>query len=135
RHRDDGVAHDLAEQRHPVRRNVERAIGGNREVEQRHDDEDRDAEHRQDHPPARPIEAPADSARHASCARPLRANMPCGRFCMKTMMKTSTAILASTAPCQASSSLLAKPSPSAAYTVPANCPTPPRTTTMNESTM
>ena len=62
------------------------------------------------------------SAIHDSSALPFSANMPCGRFWMKTMMNTSTAIFASTAPCHASSNLLAKPRPSAAYTVPASWP-------------
>src|SRR3954471_13832298 len=79
---------------------------------------------------ARPLRPHASSA-----ARPRGAKSPCGRFWMKTMMKASTAILASTAPDHDSSSLLAKPRPSAAYTVPASWPTPPSTTTMNESTM
>ncbi|MCY1362502.1 hypothetical protein D9M69_492220 [compost metagenome] len=63
------------------------------------------------------------------------AKIPCGRFWMKTMMNTSTAILASTAPAQPSMNLLSRPRPNAAYTVPASWPTPPSTTTMNESTM
>ena len=61
--------------------------------------------------------------------------MPWGRFWMKAMMNTSTAILASTAPVQPSRNLFRMPSPSAAYTVPASWPTPPSTTTMKESTM
>src|SRR3989344_3073020 len=73
--------------------------------------------------------------RPQSAVRPLTAKMPCGRFWMKMMMKTSTAILASTAPVQPSRNLLSTPRPSAAYTVPASWPTPPSTTTMNESTM
>ena len=67
--------------------------------------------------------------------RPLRANRPCGRFWMKMMMNARIAIFASTAPDQASRNLFAIPRPSAAYTVPASWPTPPSTTTMNESTM
>ncbi len=67
--------------------------------------------------------------------RPLSANRPCGRFWMNTTMKTSTKILASTAPATPSSTLFISPSPSAASTVPASWPTPPSTTTMNESTM
>jgi hypothetical protein len=54
---------------------------------------------------------------------------------MNTTMSTSTAILASTAPAQPSMNLFSMPRPSAAYTVPASWPTPPSTTTMNESTM
>ena len=54
---------------------------------------------------------------------------------MNTTMNTSTMILASTAPATPSSSLFNTPRPSAAMTVPASCPTPPNTTTMNESTM
>ena len=50
-------------------------------------------------------------------------------------MNTSTAIFASTAPAYPSMNLFSTPSPSPAYTVPASCPTPPSTTTMNESTM
>ena len=51
----------------------------------------------------------------SSALRPFIANMPCGRFWMKTMMNTSTAILASTAPAQPSSNLFSTPRPSAAY--------------------
>ena len=43
--------------------------------------------------------------------RPFSANRPCGRFWMKTMMNTSTAIFASTAPDHASSSLLSEAEP------------------------
>ena len=64
--------------------------------------------------PRGPYSALVSMRRHASTALPLRANRPCGRFWMKMMMNTSTAILASTAPDQASSNLLAKPRPSAA---------------------
>ena len=61
--------------------------------------------------------------------------MPCGRRWMKRMMNTSTAILPSTAPETGSSSFCTMPRPSAAPMVPAMRPTPPSTTTMNESRM
>jgi hypothetical protein len=51
---------------------------------------------------------------HASALRPLSAKIPCGRVWMKMTINTSTMILASTAPCQPSSSLFSTPSPSAA---------------------
>src|SRR5260221_2693390 len=133
---DDGVAHDLADDREPVRRNAEGAGCGHTEVQQREDNEDNAGDGAQRGPALRTVQA-RERGTHlqTSTARPFRANIPCGRRWMKKMMNTSTAILASTAPCQASSSLLAKPRPRAAYTVPASCPTPPRTTTMKESTM
>ena len=53
---------------------------------------------------------------------------------MKRMMNTRTAILPSTAPANGSSSLLRAEAERRAN-VPASWPTPPSTTTMNESTM
>jgi len=60
---------------------------------------------------------------------------PFGRFWMNRMMNTSTMILASTAPAQGSSSWLMVPRESPAMSVPQRLPTPPNTTTMNESMM
>src|SRR5258708_186590 len=112
------------------------AFGRNVEVEGRHDDKGEQTEQPQDCPAAGAVQSGEPRRTdHVSTALPRSANMPCGRFWIKTTMKIRTAILASTAPCQASSSLFAKPRPSAAYTVPATWPTPPSTTTMNESTM
>src|SRR5690606_14151047 len=66
---------------------------------------------------------------------PRGANRPCGRFWMNRTMSTRMVIFAMTAPVQGSMNLLTTPRPSAAVTAPASCPTPPRTTTINESTM
>jgi len=54
---------------------------------------------------------------------------------MKRMMSTRIRIFASTAPAQGSSTLLATPSDRPPISVPHRFPTPPNTTTMNESTM
>ena len=54
---------------------------------------------------------------------------------LAALVHEKDADLVMTAPAQPSSSLLKMPSPSAAQTAPANCPTPPTTTTMKESTM
>src|SRR6266480_1680507 len=72
---------------------------------------------------------------HASTARPFKANSPRGRFWMKRMIKTRIAILPSTAPAYGSRNLLAIPSVNAPTSVPHRLPTPPNTTTMNESMM
>src|SRR6516165_2202924 len=79
--------------------------------------------------------ADKDMRGHASTARPLSANMPRGRFWMKRMMRTRTAILPRTAPAYGSRNLLAMPSVNAPTSVPHRLPTPPKTTTMNESMM
>jgi hypothetical protein len=51
---------------------------------------------------------------HASTARPLRANRPCGRFWMTAMITTRTRILVSTAPMCGSINFENTPRPSAA---------------------
>src|SRR4029453_10608032 len=145
---DDCVAHDLANKRDKVIGEVQRMRRGQEEVRRRdHDEHDVGGDHERD--PAGPRQQRAPRRLHVrteldgkrrvqvqpSAMRPRRAKSPCGRFWMKTMMNTRTAIFASTAPDHASTSLLTIPRPSAAYTVPASCPTPPSTTTMNESTM
>ena len=70
-----------------------------------------------------------------SAARPRCGKSPRGRFWMNRMMKTSTRILASTAPAQGSMSLLATPRAIPPTRVPQRFPTPPKTTTMKESMM
>src|SRR5258708_4201944 len=126
---------------------MERAVGGDPPGQQRGDDEKDKRRPPAERPPppgeqasqtrAPPPRGPHEGGapHHISPIRPLSADKPSGRFWMKTMMNTSTAILASTAPDQASINLLTMPSPIAAYTVPASWPTPPSTTTINESTM
>ena len=82
------------------------------------------------------IERARDERRHhASTARPLRANMPRGRFWMNRMISTRIAILPSTAPANGSRNLLAMPSERAPTRVPHRLPTPPNTTTMKLSMM
>src|SRR6185369_15786779 len=76
-----------------------------------------------------------DMRRHASTARPLSANRPRGRFWMNRMISTRMAILPSTAPATGSRNLLAMPSVKAPTSVPQKLPTPPNTTTMQESMM
>src|SRR5262249_25603497 len=72
---------------------------------------------------------------HASTARPLSANNPRGRFWMKRMMITRMAILPRTAPANGPRNLLAMPRKMAPRKVPQRLPTPPKTTTMKESTI
>src|SRR6185437_4889499 len=147
RERDDRIAHDLAAKRDRVIGDVQRAGRGHQQIADGKHDEQNERRGGEEHP-CRYAEASAQHRRaarerherdgqshHASTARPLNANNPWGRFWMNTMMNTSTAILASTAPDHASRNLSTMPRPSAADTVPASCPTPPSTTTMNESTM
>src|SRR5690606_21590142 len=74
-------------------------------------------------------------AGHQSITRPFSAKRPCGRFWMNRMISARIRILPSTAPICGSSSLLAMPRPKAASTLPASWPTPPSTTTRNESMM
>ena len=54
---------------------------------------------------------------------------------MKRISATSTKIFASTAPAYGSSSLLTMPIDMPPMSVPQRLPTPPKTTTMNESMM
>src|SRR5204863_7697616 len=153
-----GVAEDLAPERDRVVGEVERAGRGSGQVQERH----QYGEHRvapgQDGPGAARVQRArltagrrspraregcaeaGKAARHrrhygSSAARPRSAKRPWGRRWMNRMMNTGTTIFASTAPAIGSRTLLARPSPAEATMVPASCPTPPSTTTMNESTM
>ena len=63
--------------------------------------------------PARGCHRRRQHGAHASALRPFIANRPEGFLWMKMTMKTSTTILASTAPATPSSSLLRTPRPSA----------------------
>src|SRR5215472_3234678 len=105
-----------------------------REVEHRHENCDR-RERREKCYRAAIERAQDDVADHASTARPFKANSPRGRFWMKRIMSTRMAILPSTAPAYGSRNLLAIPSVNAPTSVPHRLPTPPNTTTMNESMM
>src|SRR5215469_3399580 len=104
---------------------MQRAVGGNDQMQDREGDEQHEGGRHVERPSARREQADQSraagrrhryerGAHHASAVRPFKANKPCGRFCMKKMMNTSTAILASTAPDHASRNLLTMPSPSAA---------------------
>src|SRR4029077_7770496 len=103
-------------------------------IQHRHHDRDR-AEQNCEQYRAAVERARYGEGAHASTARPLSANSPRGRFWMKRMMSTRIAILPSTAPAKGSRNLLATPSVSAPRSVPQRLPTPPNTTTMNESMM
>src|SRR3972149_3313661 len=81
----------------PVLGDEERAVLGNMQAENRKQDEDQNGKKSQNHPSLGAVK-PA----HASTALPFSANRPCGRRWMKKMMKTSTTILAITAPDTAS---------------------------------
>src|SRR5262249_40488830 len=72
---------------------------------------------------------------HDSTNLPRSANSPRGRRWMNRMIATSTKILPSTAPAKGARNLLTTPSKSEPTRVPARLPTPPNTTTMNESMM
>src|SRR5690606_8356256 len=84
-----------------------------------------------------PIERARERRRnhHASTALPFGANRPRGRSWMKRMIRTRIRIFPSTAPAKGSRNLLAMPSVNAPTSVPHKLPTPPNTTTMNESMM
>ena len=60
---------------------------------------------------------------------------PAGRRCRKRMTPTRIATLPNTAPSAGSIPFVRPPRPADARIVPASLPTPPVTTTMNESTM
>ena len=117
------VAHDLADERDPERRHVQRVVGRERQMERGQDDDRDQREGAEREPAARSIEPEESRGRahgtrrsgdrgigcdrvHASALRPFSANRPCGRLWMKTMMNTSTAIFASTAPANGSRNLL-----------------------------
>src|SRR5260370_36315338 len=126
---DHGVAEDLPGEGDRVVRNVEEAAPGHREVEQRHQKDERAIDRPDGEKRLARIEL-LERLEHgvlqaSSAARPLGANRPCGRRWMKRMTKTSTVILASTAPAYGSRSLFTRPKPAAAITVPAGCPTTP----------
>src|SRR3954469_6599821 len=136
RHRHHRVAEDLAHQRDCVVGEVEALSRRDEQVAEREGDDEEQIRAERDRHGERQARPVALREGHASsAARPRGAKSPCGRRWMKMMMKARTAILASTAPAYGSSSLFTCPRPAAAITVPASCPTPPRTTTMNESTM
>src|SRR6266487_5699525 len=101
------------------------------EIGERH--QDRNGPEQQQEQESTAIERAGE--RHASTARPLRANRPRGRFWMNRMMSTRIAILPSTAPANGSRNLLAMPSVKAPTSVPHRFPTPPNTTTMKLSMM
>ena len=126
RQRDDRVAHDLADQRARRSRETCSALSaGTTRFSSGHDARAARAQRRRR--AAQPLRGSSaraaarrrrvqrtSSACASSCLRPLRpfsANRPCGRFWMKTMMNTSTAIFASTAPASASRNLLTMPRP------------------------
>src|SRR5262249_33861033 len=124
----------LAEQRHEIRRQVKRRALRDREIEHRNENSDR--RQRDQKGECAAIERAREQVRHhASTARPFRANNPRGRFWMNKMIRTSIAILPSTAPAEGSRNLLAMPSVNAPTSVPHRLPTPPNTTTMKESMM
>src|SRR5947209_2925518 len=122
----------LTEQRDEIGRHVERRARRGRQCEHRHEDRDRDKQEYGD--AGAPVDENEERA-HASTALPLSANRPRGRFWIKRMMKTRSAILPSTAPANGSRNLLATPSVIAATSVPQRLPTPPNTTTMKLSMM
>src|SRR5207248_174667 len=136
RHRDHRVAEDLAGQGYRVVGEMQRPAGRHEQVADREGEDQREIDRERHQGRDGRARAVSLRERHASsAARPRGAKRPCGRRWMKTMMKASTAIFASTAPAYGSRSLFTCPRPAAAITVPASWPTPPRTTTMNESTM
>src|SRR5215469_9062882 len=134
RQRQDGIADVFAKQRHHIGRNLKSRGCRQRQVEDRHNNRD-GGERDQDRQRGAVKRADERRSRHASTARPLSANSPRGRFWMNRMMSTRMAILPSTAPANGSRNLLAMPSVKAPTSVPQRFPTPPKTTTMNESMM
>src|SRR5262249_37608634 len=135
RERQQRVADVLAEQRDEIGRDVERRRRRHRQIENRNDDREGREQHQEDARAAVDDAGQRKGAHHASTALPLSANMPRGRFWMNRMMRTRMAILPSTAPAYGSRNLLAMPSVNAPTSVPHKLPTPPKTTTMNESMM
>src|SRR5262249_22746875 len=130
----DRVADVLAEQRDEIARQMEGRRIRHEQIEQRHQDRN-GGEQRQENGGAAVERAGEREGAHASTARPLRANSPRGRFRMNRMISTRIAILPRTAPADGSRNLLATPSVSAPTSVPQKLPTPPNTTTMNQSTL
>src|SRR5262249_25841655 len=134
RERQDRVADVFAEQRDEIARQVEGRGSWHEQIEQWHRDRD-GGEQRQENGRAAVERAGEREGAHASTARPLSANSPRGRFRMNRMISTRIAILPSTAPANGSRNLLAMPSVKEPTSVPQRLPTPPNTTTMNESRM
>src|SRR5581483_2206809 len=94
---EQGIAEVLAPQRDQRGRHVEQRGGREEEIEAGHADR-RDRQNGEEYPAAavRGLEKPLCD--HASTALPFSANRPRGRFWMKRMTSTSSAILPSTAP-------------------------------------
>ena len=117
RQRADGVTHDFAHQRHRIVTQVKQTVLGHHQIQQRRHRADQQQRH-DECAPGSPREQRTGRGQglccHASALRPFMAKIPCGRFWMKIMMNTSTAILASTAPAQPSRNLFSTPRPSAA---------------------
>src|SRR5205085_3435536 len=137
---EDRVADIFAKQRHQISRHVKDRVRREHQIEEWDQDregrEHREEDHRAAVEDAQQRRHHASKRRHhVSTARPLSANSPRGRFWMNRMMNTRIAILASTAPANGSRNLLATPSVKAATRVPQRLPTPPNTTTRNESMM
>src|SRR4029077_15698678 len=119
---------------HKIWRQIKRRTRRHHEVEQRNENADCRQGGQKGERAA--VERSQDEVSdHASTARPFKANSPRGRFWIKRMISTRIAILASTAPAYGSRNLLAIPSVNAPTSMPHRLPTPPNTTTMNESMM
>src|SRR5690606_20900913 len=116
------------------RRHVERRVGRHDEIRDRNG-HGHDAERGEEEPPASVVRQQSSEQHQPSAARPFCGNSPLGRFWMNRIKNTSTRIFASTAPTSGSSSLLTTPRPRPLTSVPHRFPTPPKTTTMNESTI
>src|SRR5262249_17729867 len=124
----------FAEQRDEIAREVEGRRSRHEQIEQRHQDRNAGEQRQEDGRAAVECTGEREGA-HASTARPLSANSPRGRFWINRMISTRIAILPRAAPANGSRHLFATPSVSAPTNVHQRLPTPPNTTSMNESMM
>src|SRR4029077_16612766 len=97
RQRQQREAEVLAEQRHEIRRQMERRGRRHHQIEQRHQNAD-DGQGDEEGDGAAIERASDEAGYHAATALPFKANSPRGRFWMNRMISTRMAILASTAP-------------------------------------
>ena len=141
RQRQHGVTHVLANERERIGRKMKRRCRRYELIENRYERSPAAATATKKPGAARDpyvcwvIQDGAEASLEFSDERPVCGNSPRGRAWIKRISATSTKIFASTAPEYGSSSLLTIPIDMPPMSAPQRFPTPPKTTTMNESIM